>query len=299
MQTPLKQRRIGLEQAVLSIVMETLCVASELERKAGQVIEVEVEVEEEEENEDEEEVEDDDNEETDHAEPQSGDTEEVESDTKEDSGSPKKIRLWEPKVYCATNKEQFNFVGHEISIRESLDSYGAVIWPGAVALCQYLDNNRQQFNLIDKSVLEVGAGTGLLSIVACLLGAWVTATDLPDLLGNLRCNLARNTKGRCKYTPQVAELCWEQDLEGTYPRSVYRYDYVLAADVVYHHDFLDELLLTMRHFCQPGTTLIWANKVRFQSDLRFTDNFKSTFHTTLLAELPSEGVKIFMATSRD
>uniref|UniRef100_A0A3B4WBE7 Uncharacterized protein n=1 Tax=Seriola lalandi dorsalis TaxID=1841481 RepID=A0A3B4WBE7_SERLL len=70
--------------------------------------------------------------------------------------------------------------------------------------------------------------------------------------------------------------------EHTYPTSVYRYDYILAADVVYHHDFLDELLATMKHFCRPGTAVIWANKVRMENDLTFTENFKKAFHTSLL-----------------
>lgn len=42
----------------------------------------------------------------------------------------------------------------------------------ALALCQYLDTHRQQVDLVDKAVLEIGAGTGLLSIVASLLGGW-------------------------------------------------------------------------------------------------------------------------------
>lgn len=40
----------------------------------------------------------------------------------------------------------------------------------AIALCQFLENNQQQMCLMDKAVLEIGAGTGLLSIVASLLG---------------------------------------------------------------------------------------------------------------------------------
>lgn len=128
-------------------------------------------------------------------------------------------------------------------------------------------------------------------------GGWVTATDLPEVLNNTRANLSRNTRGRCRHTPQVAALAWGQDLEHAYPSSVYRYDYVLAADVVYHHDFLDELLVTMKHFCRPGTTLLWANKVRFGSDLVFTENFHKAFHTSLLAD--DGNVKIFMATSRE
>ena len=40
----------------------------------------------------------------------------------------------------------------------------------ALALCEYLETNREQINLMDKYVLELGAGTGLVSIVAALLG---------------------------------------------------------------------------------------------------------------------------------
>ena len=56
----------------------------------------------------------------------------------------------------------------------------------------------------------------------------MTATDLPEILSNLRFNLMKNTRGRCRYTPQVAELTWGDNLDGTYPKSVYRYDYIMA-----------------------------------------------------------------------
>ncbi|XP_073722407.1 uncharacterized protein mettl21ca isoform X1 [Misgurnus anguillicaudatus] len=205
--------------------------------------------------------------------------------------------VYTPSEMSSIGKEMYYFAGHEIKIWESLDSFGSVIWPAALALCRYLESNRETVNLRDKAVLEIGAGTGLVSIVASLLGAWVTATDLPEVLANLRCNLSRNTTGRCRYTPQAAELVWGHELERTFPHSVYRYDYVLAADVVYLHDFLAELMLTMKHFCKPGTTLIWANKTRFQSDLVFAENFKKTFNTKLLED--NGEIKIYSATIKE
>ncbi|KAG9271115.1 protein-lysine methyltransferase METTL21E-like isoform X1 [Astyanax mexicanus] len=234
----------------------------------------------------------------DHIKPQPNITEEEELDRKAMAGEALNRRnSWEPSVFYSLGLETFCFAGHEISIRESLDTYGALIWPGAVALCNYLEKDREQFNMLDKAVLEIGAGTGLLSIVASLMGAWVTATDLPEILNNLNFNLSRNTRGRCRYTPQVAQLTWGEDLARNFPSSIYNYDYILCADVVYHHDCLDDLLITMKHFCRPGTSLLWANKIRFQSDLRFIDKFKATFNTTLLAEIPEEEVRIYQATA--
>ncbi|XP_077482700.1 protein-lysine methyltransferase METTL21C-like [Stigmatopora argus] len=204
---------------------------------------------------------------------------------------------WKPGFFSKTGKEMYNYVGTEIVIQEAFDSYAGMIWPAALALSQYLDSHRTQLNLVDKAVLEIGAGTGLLSIVASLLGAWVTATDLPDVLGNLRYNLSKNTRGRCRHTPQVAPLSWGYDLQRTYPTSVYCYDYILAADVVYHHNFLDELLATMKHFCKPGTTLILANKLRMETDNAFMYKFKRVFDTRLLEEC--ESLQILMATCRE
>lgn len=38
--------------------------------------------------------------------------------------------IWEPSVYFALGKESFYFAGQDISIHESMDTYGALIWPG-------------------------------------------------------------------------------------------------------------------------------------------------------------------------
>lgn len=223
--------------------------------------------------------------------------EEVPVDTKETSVQEETMPPWAQRPVTKFGKDVYTYVGQQISIYESLDNYGAVMWPAALALCHVLETNTQDFDLRDKTVLELGAGTGLVSIVASFLGAYVTATDLPDIMSNMKSNLMRSTKGRSRHPPQTAELSWGHDLDVLFPKSHYRYDYVLAADVVYHHAFLNELLATMKYFCRPGTKLIWANKVRFPTDLEFTEDFRNTFHTTMLAELGV--VKLFLATSKE
>ncbi|KAA8595830.1 hypothetical protein FQN60_011121 [Etheostoma spectabile] len=183
---------------------------------------------------------------------------------KKDESADQKLQrpAWVPCFFYKADKEVYNYVGQEIIIRCGLDSYAGMIWPAVSSGSLSLSGHPS------RTVESYGQG-----------GAWVTATDLPEALSNLRANLNRNTRGHCRYTPQVATLSWGDGLERCYPTSVYRYDYVLAADVVYHHDFLDELLVTMKHFCKPGTTLIWANKVRYETDLTFMEKFKKAFHT--------------------
>uniref|UniRef100_A0A8C1GFW1 Methyltransferase like 21C n=1 Tax=Cyprinus carpio TaxID=7962 RepID=A0A8C1GFW1_CYPCA len=149
----------------------------------------------------------------------------------------------------------------------------------------------EHVDLLDKAVLELGAGTGLVFTPLSPQGAM--ATDLPDVC--------------CRYTPQVVALVWGQDVKRDFLSTIYNYNYVLCADVVYHHNFVEDLLITMQYFCKPGTTLLWANKthwlslfhlqwVRFQSYLRFIENFKNVFNVTLLKEIPQEEIRIYQAT---
>ncbi|KFO23428.1 protein-lysine methyltransferase METTL21C [Fukomys damarensis] len=201
-----------------------------------------------------------------------------------------------PTDYASYTQEHYWFAGKSIIIQESIESFGAVVWPGATVLCQYLEEHAEELNLQDAKVLEIGAGPGLVSIVASILGAQVTATDLPDILGNLQYNLLKNTLKCTAHPPEVKELVWGEDLEENFPKSTFYYNYVLASDVVYHHYFLDELLTTMVHLAKPGTAVLWANKFRFSSDYEFLDKFKQVFDTTLLAEYPESAVKLFKGT---
>uniref|UniRef100_A0A671NN18 Uncharacterized protein n=1 Tax=Sinocyclocheilus anshuiensis TaxID=1608454 RepID=A0A671NN18_9TELE len=147
----------------------------------------------------------------------------------------------------------------------------------AVALCRYLEKNREQVDLLDKAVLELGAGTGLVSIVASLLGTlhfFLLYLFVITIYFHLQVFYTIFTS-RCELP-----LFWGQDVK----------------HVIYHHNFLDYLLITMQYFCKPGTTLLWVNKMRFQSDLRFIENFKNVFNVTLLEEIPQEEIRIYQVT---
>jgi predicted nicotinamide N-methyase len=62
---------------------------------------------------------------------------------------------------------------------QSGDIYGAVLWPASLAIASHL---LTAVNLKDLTVLELGAGTGLVSMAACAGGArHVLATDYEEI----------------------------------------------------------------------------------------------------------------------
>ncbi|KAJ7047839.1 putative methyltransferase-domain-containing protein [Mycena alexandri] len=120
-------------------------------------------------------------------------------------------------------------------------SVGLQSWGSAIVLAERLCASPASFNLLDAQplrVLELGAGTGLLSIaVAKLLphpDTIVVATDYhPAILTNLAANLRTNFPGdRSGARVSALELDWAspaRDAPFDAP-----FDVVLAADVVYH-----------------------------------------------------------------
>lgn len=123
----------------------------------------------------------------------------------------------------------------------------------------------------------------------------MTATDLPELLGNLHYNISKNTKLRCKHQPEVKELFWGVNLEESFPRSLCHFDYILAADVVYHHPYLEELLLTFDHLCKDSTLILWAMRFRLEKDKQFVARFRKLFHLEVISEFPSLNITLFKA----
>ncbi|KAM9319991.1 protein-lysine methyltransferase METTL21E-like [Gastrophryne carolinensis] len=207
-------------------------------------------------------------------------------------------RRFVPKSLTHVSWEGFNFVGHEIKIVESVDFYGSTVWPSALVLCYFLEQNQKQLIIEDKHIIEIGSGTGLVSIVASILGAQVIATDMEPLIGNLQYNILRNTKQKCKYAPQVKALTWGYNLEEVFPKSNLNFDYILAADVVYNHPCLNELLETFHHLAQEKTVILWVMKFREENtDLQntFIHNFQKVFDMEVIYDLPDLNIKLYKA----
>ncbi|XP_034535814.1 methyltransferase like 21e isoform X2 [Notolabrus celidotus] len=231
--------------------------------------------------------------------PQSKDTTEEGAAVDAELAKAIMARGFRPSVIGVEAWEGYLFSDLEIKIKESTDLYGAVLWPSAMVLCHFLETYRDKYNLVEKNVIELGAGTGLVSIVAGLLGAKVTSTDLPDVLGNLQYNVLRNTRDRCKYTPVVTELIWGQEVEKRFPRATHCFDYILAADVVYSHPYLKELMDTFDYLCQENTQILWAMRFRLDPENSFVDLFKQRFNVEELYNLPSLSINLYRAWRKE
>lgn len=140
---------------------------------------------------------------------------------------------------------------------------------------------------------------GNLKCAFDIAGAKVTSTDLPDVLGNLEYNVRCNTRGRYRHPPNVTELTWGQQLETRFPRASCCFDYILAADVVYAHPHLDELMDTFEHLCQGQTVILWAMRFRLDPENSFVDRFQKSFRVELLYDLPSLRIKLYRAVKKD
>lgn len=104
--------------------------------------------------------------------------------------------------------------------------------------------------MLDKTVLELGAGAGLPSLVCALNGARQTVvTDYPDadLIENLRYNIAH-----CNLLPNPRKIVAEGYLWGALTETVTRhlpqeqhFDVLILADLLFNHSEHTKLIRTV------------------------------------------------------
>lgn len=169
---------------------------------------------------------------------------------------------------------QFRFANHDLRLAQDWKKLGvaAVVWDAAVVMCMYLELGKVELN--GKLAIELGAGTGLVGIVAALLGAEVTITDREPALDFLSANVKANLPTDRQRSVVVSELTWGKGLE-RYPAG--RFDLVLGADIVYLEDTFVPLLQTLEHLCSDTTVVLLACKIRYERDTNFLSMLKQQF----------------------
>ena len=130
--------------------------------------------------------------------------------------------------------------------------YGVVLWPAAIALAHEVAARADE--LRGRTVLELGAGTGLPGIVAATFGARVVQTDRQALAMSVcRRNGERNgVASSIEY--RVADwTLWEDEA---------RYDCILGSDVLYSDGMHPHLRHILETNLAPGGRVLLSDPFR-------------------------------------
>ncbi|NP_001025637.1 protein-lysine methyltransferase METTL21D [Xenopus tropicalis] len=172
--------------------------------------------------------------------------------------------------------------GSVVAIRQlSSGDVGCVVWDAAIVLSKFLES--QEFKLpggqrlSGKCVLELGAGTGIVGIVAATQGANVIVTDLEDLQELMKINIESNSHlitGSC----QAKVLKWGEEVKDLVPKP----DYILLADCIYYEESLEPLLKTLKDLTGIDTCILCCYEQRTmgknpQIERRFFELLKEDF----------------------
>ncbi|KAM4881290.1 EEF1A lysine methyltransferase 3 [Thomomys bottae] len=195
-----------------------------------------------------------------------------------------------------SEKSHFCFCGHELRITQNFGSrlgVAARVWDAALSLCNYFE--RQNVDFRGKKVIELGAGTGIVGILAALQGGDVTITDLPLALEQIQGNVHDNVPAGVR--AQVCALSWGID-QHVFPGN---YDLVLGSDIVYLEATFPLLLRTLQHLCGPQGTIYLASKMREEhGTLSFFQHLlPQHFELELAQRDEDENVNIYRACHRE
>ncbi|CCG84936.1 protein of unknown function [Taphrina deformans PYCC 5710] len=149
---------------------------------------------------------------------------------------------------------------------------GSTVWLSSQVLATYLASRLKQPSTVGAerpTCLELGAGTGLVSLVVRDLGYAVTATDSGAVLPLLQHNVSTNpptatatatttTAAAAAGSCRVEEMDWCR-VSG---QSNETFPLLVCADVVYSPALLGPLLRTIERHARARTTLYLAQEVR-------------------------------------
>lgn len=161
-----------------------------------------------------------------------------------------------------SSAESTTLIKIEHTMATLLEDVGKQVWRGALLMADWVLSEPRTFT--GATVLELGAGTGLSSIITASVAKRVYCTDVgEDLLSMCKKNVSLN-KHLMEHNGgevRVRQLDWlqsdlctdsEQEFSWSEEEVADLYDnttVIIAADVVYDDDFTDALFKTLYHLC--------------------------------------------------
>jgi len=136
--------------------------------------------------------------------------------------------------------------------------WGHMLWNASTVMADYLDEKGEE--LRGKSVLELGAGAGLPSIIASMNNAKkVMATDYPDqdLLENLEYNVNHNVPQLFKSKSiEVKGHLWGKNTHLLMESE--KFDIIILADLIFNHSQHTALLNTCQQCLKDDGLILVA-----------------------------------------
>lgn len=140
---------------------------------------------------------------------------------------------------------------HAYTVTQSLSTlnHGTSLWESALALGLLLTRAQPSLlsSLSGHTVLELGAGLGLLSCIAARAGGTVTATDLHSVLPYMRATAAANGVRLCDAPApgavHITGYAWGSDPAPLLTRGPF--DFILGSDIVYSKELVRPLLISI------------------------------------------------------
>ena len=131
------------------------------------------------------------------------------------------------------------------------------VWPCARIFSDYLCSNRSKFN--NKSVLELGSGTGICGIVAAKLGCKVLLTDKDDK----SLELAKENAEINNVDVEAIPLIWGDphwnNSTGINP------DIIISSDCFYNENDIEDILYTVWSILEAGKSFYYSYQVRYDT----------------------------------
>nr|AFK11541.1 methyltransferase-like protein 21B-like protein [Callorhinchus milii] len=134
--------------------------------------------------------------------------------------------------------------------------FSSTIWEAGLVLCQYFEKEKMDFT--GKKVIELGSGTGIVGILAALLGGNITLTDRPRVLPQIQNNMNNNIPASIIHRSKVSVLCWGIN-HSDFPSD---YDYIIGSDIVYSLSSYSFLIETLKSLSNPNTVILISSKMR-------------------------------------
>jgi predicted nicotinamide N-methyase len=131
--------------------------------------------------------------------------------------------------------------------------YWAALWPAAQLLAEAVAAGP---SLEDMEILELGAGLGLVGLVASQRGGRVTISDYDADALAFASEIARRNN---LPAPTITSIDWRE----TYPQ---RYDRILAADVLYEARHLTPVARFVQQHLRPAGSALIADANRSIAD---------------------------------